>query len=37
VLASNGIGGYSGGEGLKTKRALLALEQLGVSGRVRTA
>lgn len=37
VLASNGIGGYSSGEGLKTKRALLALEQLGVSGRVRTA
>jgi len=28
VLASNGIGGYSGGEGLATKRALLALEQL---------
>jgi methylated-DNA-[protein]-cysteine S-methyltransferase len=26
VLASNGIGGYSGGEGLPTKRALLALE-----------
>ncbi len=26
VLAGNGIGGYSGGEGLPTKRALLALE-----------
>ena len=26
VLASNGIGGYSGGEGLDTKRYLLALE-----------
>ena len=26
VLASNGIGGYSGGEGLLTKRALLTLE-----------
>jgi methylated-DNA-[protein]-cysteine S-methyltransferase len=26
VLASNGIGGYSGGEGLDTKRFLLALE-----------
>jgi len=26
VLATNGIGGYSGGEGLPTKRALLALE-----------
>jgi len=37
VLASNGIGGYSGGEGLKTKRALLALEQLCVTGGVRTA
>jgi methylated-DNA-[protein]-cysteine S-methyltransferase len=29
VLATNGIGGYSGGDGLETKRALLALEQLG--------
>ncbi len=28
VLASCGLGGYSGGEGLATKRALLALEQL---------
>lgn len=27
VLASNGIGGYSGGEGLATKRALLKLEK----------
>lgn len=26
VLATTGIGGYSGGEGLDTKRALLALE-----------
>jgi methylated-DNA-[protein]-cysteine S-methyltransferase len=26
VLATNGIGGYSGGEGLPTKRFLLALE-----------
>jgi methylated-DNA-[protein]-cysteine S-methyltransferase len=26
VLATNGIGGYSGGEGLATKRALLRLE-----------
>jgi methylated-DNA-[protein]-cysteine S-methyltransferase len=26
VLASNGMGGYSGGDGLATKRALLALE-----------
>jgi methylated-DNA-[protein]-cysteine S-methyltransferase len=28
VLATTGLGGYSGGEGLATKRALLALEQL---------
>lgn len=27
VLATTGIGGYSGGEGLETKRILLALEQ----------
>jgi methylated-DNA-[protein]-cysteine S-methyltransferase len=27
VLATTGIGGYSGGEGLATKRILLALEQ----------
>jgi methylated-DNA-[protein]-cysteine S-methyltransferase len=26
VVATNGIGGYSGGDGLPTKRALLALE-----------
>jgi methylated-DNA-[protein]-cysteine S-methyltransferase len=26
VVAANGLGGYSGGEGLKTKRYLLALE-----------
>jgi methylated-DNA-[protein]-cysteine S-methyltransferase len=26
VVATNGLGGYSGGEGLKTKRYLLALE-----------
>jgi methylated-DNA-[protein]-cysteine S-methyltransferase len=32
VLASNGIGGYSGGEGLDTKRYLLALEQHAGSG-----
>jgi methylated-DNA-[protein]-cysteine S-methyltransferase len=29
VVAANGIGGYSGGDGLATKRALLTLEQLG--------
>jgi methylated-DNA-[protein]-cysteine S-methyltransferase len=29
VVASAGIGGYSGGEGLATKTALLAIEQLG--------
>ncbi len=27
VVASNGLGGYSGGDGLPTKRFLLALEQ----------
>jgi len=27
VLATTGLGGYSGGEGLETKRILLALEQ----------
>jgi methylated-DNA-[protein]-cysteine S-methyltransferase len=32
VLASNGIGGYSGGEGLDTKRFLLALEHHTGSG-----
>jgi methylated-DNA-[protein]-cysteine S-methyltransferase len=26
VLAAHGIGGYSGGQGLPTKRALLTLE-----------
>ena len=31
VLATNGIGGYSGGEGLPTKRALLALESRATS------
>jgi methylated-DNA-[protein]-cysteine S-methyltransferase len=30
VLATNGIGGYSGGEGLPTKRVLLALEARGI-------
>jgi methylated-DNA-[protein]-cysteine S-methyltransferase len=29
VVATNGIGGYSGGDGLPTKRALLALENPG--------
>jgi methylated-DNA-[protein]-cysteine S-methyltransferase len=29
VVAASGIGGYSGGDGLATKRALLTLEQLG--------
>ncbi len=32
VLASNGIGGYSGGDGLDTKRYLLALETPAGSG-----
>jgi len=32
VLATTGLGGYSGGEGLATKKALLALEQLGRAG-----
>jgi methylated-DNA-[protein]-cysteine S-methyltransferase len=32
VLASNGIGGYSGGDGLQTKRCLLALETHAGSG-----
>ncbi|HLB99647.1 MAG TPA: methylated-DNA--[protein]-cysteine S-methyltransferase [Acetobacteraceae bacterium] len=31
VLATTGIGGYSGGEGLQTKRALLALEARATS------
>ncbi len=30
VLGSAGLGGYSGGEGLETKRALLALERLRI-------
>jgi methylated-DNA-[protein]-cysteine S-methyltransferase len=30
VLASTGIGGYSGGEGLQTKRGLLAIERAGL-------
>lgn len=30
VLASNGIGGYSGGDGLDTKRALLQLEAFSI-------
>ena len=32
VLAANGIGGYSGGKGLDTKRFLLALEKDGAAG-----
>ena len=32
VLAANGIGGYSGGKGLDTKRFLLALEKAGAKG-----
>ncbi len=32
VLASNGIGGYSGGDGLATKRYLLALETRAAAG-----
>jgi methylated-DNA-[protein]-cysteine S-methyltransferase len=32
VLAANGIGGYSGGKGLATKRFLLALEKDGAAG-----
>ena len=31
VLATTGIGGYSGGDGLSTKRALLALESPATS------
>jgi methylated-DNA-[protein]-cysteine S-methyltransferase len=31
VLATTGIGGYSGGEGLPTKRTLLALEARATS------
>lgn len=33
VLASTGIGGYSGGNGLETKRGLLALERKSLSVR----
>lgn len=32
VLAANGIGGYSGGQGLDTKRFLLALEKAEPAG-----
>ncbi len=32
VLAANGIGGYSGGRGLDTKRFLLAIEKGGATG-----
>jgi methylated-DNA-[protein]-cysteine S-methyltransferase len=32
VLAANGIGGYSGGRGLDTKRFLLAMEKGGATG-----
>jgi len=32
VVASNGIGGYSGGSGLATKRLLLALEGGAIAG-----
>lgn len=32
VLAASGIGGYSGGKGLATKRFLLALEKDGAAG-----
>jgi methylated-DNA-[protein]-cysteine S-methyltransferase len=32
VVATTGIGGYSGGEGLPTKRFLLALERAGLPG-----
>jgi O6-methylguanine-DNA--protein-cysteine methyltransferase len=28
VLGTTGLGGYSGGDGLETKRALLELEKL---------
>jgi methylated-DNA-[protein]-cysteine S-methyltransferase len=37
VLATTGIGGYSGGEGLATKRFLLALERRRVKPRVKAA
>ena len=32
VVATTGIGGYSGGDGLPTKRFLLALENTGQAG-----
>ena len=32
VVAANGLGGYSGGKGLATKRALLALEGGAIAG-----
>jgi len=32
VVATTGIGGYSGGDGLPTKRFLLALERAGLPG-----
>ena len=32
VVAAGGFGGYSGGEGLDTKRWLLALESGGIDG-----
>jgi methylated-DNA-[protein]-cysteine S-methyltransferase len=32
VVASNGLGGYSGGKGLATKRLLLALEGTAIAG-----
>ena len=32
VVAANGLGGYSGGRGLATKRALLALEGNAIDG-----
>jgi methylated-DNA-[protein]-cysteine S-methyltransferase len=35
VLATTGIGGYSGGEGLETKRILLALEQRMIKHRTK--
>lgn len=35
VLATSGLGGYSGGEGLETKRILLALEQRTLQQRLK--
>ncbi len=37
VLATTGIGGYSGGQGLPTKRALLALEARATTSRFPSA